>query len=170
MPYETVELRIVDDAGRPRPAGETGELWIRSPAVMEGYLEAHEETRAVLVDGWFRTGDLATVSAEGFVTIAGRQKELILRGGYSVVPAEVEAVLLTHPAVAEAAVVGVPHPDLGEEVGGSRGADCPLPRGPGGLQVPSAPDGGPRAPQERDRQDTQGPALALRSTRSHLFP
>ena len=115
-PVPGVELRIVDDAGRPRPAGEAGELWIRSPAVMEGYLEAHEETRAVLVDGWFRTGDLATVSAEGFVTIAGRQKELILRGGYSVVPAEVEAVLLTHPAVAEAAVVGVPHPDLGEEV------------------------------------------------------
>ena len=115
-PVPGVELRIVDDAGRPRPAGETGELWIRSPAVMEGYLEAHEETRAVLADGWFRTGDLATVSAEGFVTIAGRQKELILRGGYSVVPAEVEAVLLTHPAVAEAAVVGVPHPDLGEEV------------------------------------------------------
>jgi long-chain acyl-CoA synthetase len=115
-PVPGVELRIVDDAGRPRPAGETGELWIRSPAVMEGYLEAREETRAVLVDGWFRTGDLATVSAEGFVTIAGRQKELILRGGYSVVPAEVEAVLLTHPAVAEAAVVGVPHPDLGEEV------------------------------------------------------
>ena len=115
-PVPGVELRIVDDAGRPRPAGETGELWIRSPAVMEGYLEAQEETRAVLADGWFRTGDLATVSAEGFVTIAGRQKELILRGGYSVVPAEVEAVLLAHPAVAEAAVVGVPHPDLGEEV------------------------------------------------------
>jgi long-chain acyl-CoA synthetase len=115
-PVPGVELRIVDEAGRPRPAGETGELWIRSPAVMEGYLEAHEDTRAVLADGWFRTGDLATVSAEGFVTIAGRRKELILRGGYSVVPAEVEAVLLTHPAVAEAAVVGVPHPDLGEEV------------------------------------------------------
>jgi long-chain acyl-CoA synthetase len=115
-PVPGVELRIVDEAGRPRPAGETGELWIRSPAVMEGYLEAHEETRAVLADGWFRTGDLATLSADGFVTIAGRKKELILRGGYSVVPGEVEAVLLTHLAVAEAAVVGVPHPDLGEEV------------------------------------------------------
>ena len=111
-----VALRIVNDAGRPQPAGETGELWIRSPAVMEGYLEAQEETRAVLADGWFRTGDLATISSDGFVAIAGRKKELILRGGYSVVPAEVEAVLLTHPAVAEAAVVGEPHPDLGEEV------------------------------------------------------
>jgi long-chain acyl-CoA synthetase len=115
-PVPGVELRIVDDAGRPRRAGETGELWIRSPAVMEGYLEAQEETRAVLADGWFRTGDLATISSDGFVAIAGRKKELILRGGYSVVPAEVEAVLLTHPAVAEAAVVGEPHPDLGEEV------------------------------------------------------
>jgi long-chain acyl-CoA synthetase len=115
-PVPGVELRIVNDAGRPQPAGETGELWIRSPAVMEGYLEAQEETRAVLADGWFRTGDLATISSEGFVAIAGRKKELILRGGYSVVPAEVEAVLLTHPAVAEAAVVGEPHPDLGEEV------------------------------------------------------
>jgi long-chain acyl-CoA synthetase len=115
-PVPGVELRIVDDAGRPRPAGDTGELWIRSPAVMEGYLEAPEDTRAVLADGWFRTGDLASVSADGFVTIAGRKKELILRGGYSVVPAEVEAVLLTHPAVAEAAVVGVPHPDLDEDV------------------------------------------------------
>ena len=115
-PVPGVELRIVNDAGRPQPAGETGELWIRSPAVMEGYLEAQEETRAVLADGWFRTGDLATISSDGFVAIAGRKKELILRGGYSVVPAEVEAVLLTHPAVAEAAVVGVPHPDLGEEV------------------------------------------------------
>jgi len=115
-PVPGVELRIVDDAGRPQPPGETGELWIRSPAVMEGYLEAQEETRAVLADGWFRTGDLASISSDGFVAIAGRKKELILRGGYSVVPAEVEAVLLAHPAVAEAAVVGEPHPDLGEEV------------------------------------------------------
>jgi long-chain acyl-CoA synthetase len=115
-PVPGVELRIVDDAGRPQPAGSTGELWIRSPAVMDGYLEAREETRAVLADGWFRTGDLATVSAEGFVTIAGRKKELILRGGYSVVPGEVEAALLAHPDVAEAAVIGMPHPDLGEDV------------------------------------------------------
>jgi long-chain acyl-CoA synthetase len=111
-----VELRVVDDAGRVLDAGATGELWIRTPAAMDGYLENPEETRAVLADGWFRTGDLAAISPEGFVTIAGRKKELILRGGYSVVPAEVEAVLLAHPDVAEAAVVGVPHDDLGEEV------------------------------------------------------
>jgi long-chain acyl-CoA synthetase len=100
-----VELRVVDD-----------ELWIRTPAAMDGYLRAPEETAAVLADGWFRTGDLATISAEGYVTIVGRKRELILRGGYSVVPGEVEAALLGHPAVAEAAVVGVAHAELGEEV------------------------------------------------------
>ncbi len=101
-----VELRLVEE-----------ELWIRSPAAMDGYLRAPEETAAVLGDGgWFRTGDLATISADGYVSIVGRKKELILRGGYSVVPGEVEAALLGHPAVGEAAVVGLAHPELGEEV------------------------------------------------------
>jgi long-chain acyl-CoA synthetase len=101
-----VELRVVED-----------ELWIRSPAAMDGYLHAPEETAAVLAgDGWFRTGDLATISDDGFVSIVGRKRELILRGGYSVVPGEVEQALLGHPAVAEAAVIGVAHPELGEEV------------------------------------------------------
>src|SRR5205823_13995667 len=103
--------------GRALPAGEVGELWIRSPAVMEGYANDPEETRGVLAsDGWFRTGDLATMSPDGLVRIVGRKRERILRGGHSVFPQEVEAVLLTHPGVAEAAVVGVPHPTLGEEV------------------------------------------------------
>jgi len=83
---------------------------------MERYVNAPAETREVLVDGWFRTGDLATVSPDGLVTIVGRKRERILRGGYSVFPAEVEAVLLTHPAVAEAAVVGMRHAELGEDV------------------------------------------------------
>ena len=83
---------------------------------MDAYINAPDETREVLVDGWFRTGDLATVSADGLVTIVGRKRERILRGGYSVFPAEVEAILLTHPAVAEAAVLGMPHPELGEDV------------------------------------------------------
>ena len=100
-----VEVRVVDD-----------ELWIKTPAAMDGYLRAPEETAAVLADGWFRTGDLATISPEGFVSIVGRKRDLILRGGYSVVPGEVEAALLGHPAVAEAAVVGVAHAELGEEV------------------------------------------------------
>ncbi|HKA61399.1 MAG TPA: AMP-binding protein [Methylomirabilota bacterium] len=100
-----VELRVVED-----------ELWIRTPAAMDGYLRAPEETAAVLADGWFKTGDLATISPDGYVSIVGRKRELILRGGYSVVPGEVEATLLGHPAVAEAAVIGVAHAELGEEV------------------------------------------------------
>jgi len=100
-----VELRLVE-----------GELWIRSPAAMDGYLRAPEETAAVLDGGWFKTGDLATISPDGYVSIVGRKRELILRGGYSVVPGEVEAALLGHPAVAEAAVIGVAHAELGEEV------------------------------------------------------
>ncbi|PYM96895.1 MAG: long-chain-fatty-acid--CoA ligase [Candidatus Rokuibacteriota bacterium] len=111
-----VEIRIVDDDGRSLSDGETGELLIKSPSAMECYVNAPDETREVLADGWFRTGDLATVSADGLVTIVGRKRERILRGGYSVFPPEVEAALLTHPAVAEAAVVGTPHPELGEDV------------------------------------------------------
>ncbi|MBI2162172.1 MAG: AMP-binding protein [Candidatus Rokubacteria bacterium] len=112
-----VEVRVVDDSGRPLPNGEVGELWIKSPAAMQGYVNSPEESREVLTeDGWFRTGDLALVSDDGLVEIVGRKRERILRGGYSVFPAEVEALLLTHPAVAEAAVVGLPHPELGEEV------------------------------------------------------
>ena len=115
-PVPGVEIQVVDEAGQPVGDGEVGELWINTPAAMEGYLHAPEETRAVLEGGWFKTGDLGTVSPDGFVRIAGRKRELILRGGYSVVPGEVEAVLLTHPAVAEAAAVGLPHAELGEEV------------------------------------------------------
>jgi long-chain acyl-CoA synthetase len=115
-PVPGVEVRVVDDEGHACGAREVGELWIRSPAAMDRYLRSEEETRAVMRDGWFRTGDLAQVSPAGFVTIVGRKKELILRGGYSVVPGEVEATLLDHAAVAEAAVVGIPDAALGEEV------------------------------------------------------
>lgn len=115
-PVPGVEIRIVDDTGRGVPAGEPGELWIRSPSAMDAYVNAPDETRDVLVEGWFRTGDLATVDTDGLVTIVGRKRERILRGGYSVFPPEVEAALLTHPAVAEAAVLGMPHPELGEDV------------------------------------------------------
>jgi long-chain acyl-CoA synthetase len=115
-PVPGVEVRVVDDEGGATPAGEVGELLIRTPAAMDGYLGSPDETRAVLRDGWFHTGDLARLTADGYVAIAGRKRERILRGGYSVFPAEVEAVLLAHPAVAEAAVVAMPHAELGEEV------------------------------------------------------
>jgi long-chain acyl-CoA synthetase len=109
-----VEIRMVVDEGTTRDG--IGELWIKSPAMMDGYLYAPDETNEVISDGWFKTGDLVTVSPEGYVEIVGRKRERILRGGYSVFPQEVEAVLLSHPAVAEAAVVGVPDVDLGQEV------------------------------------------------------
>lgn len=115
-PVPGVEIRIVDDEGQEVARGEAGELLIRSDAAMDGYLAQPEETRATLVDGWFRTGDLARVSPEGFVSIVGRKKDMILRGGYSISPPEIEAALLAHPSVAEAAVIGVPHPSLGEEI------------------------------------------------------
>lgn len=111
-----VQARIVSDTDSENPQVGSGELWIKTPAALDEYWNDPEETRAVLVDGWFRTGDVAKISYDGFVEIVGRVKERILRGGYSVFPQEVEAVLLQHPAVAEAAVVALPDPDLGEEV------------------------------------------------------
>jgi long-chain acyl-CoA synthetase len=116
-PVPGVEVRVVDDDGRPVATGEEGELLIHTPAVMDGYLGNEEDTNAVLADGWFRTGDIARLTSEGYVTIVGRKRERIKRGGYSVFPAEVEAVLVAHPAVAEAAVVGIPDEGLGEEIG-----------------------------------------------------
>jgi long-chain acyl-CoA synthetase len=109
-----VEIRLVAGEGASRDG--IGELWIKSPAMMEGYLDAPDETNEVISNGWFKTGDLATVSPQGYVEIVGRTRERILRGGYSVFPQEVEAVLLSHPAVAEAAVIGIPDVDLGEQV------------------------------------------------------
>lgn len=113
-PVPGVEIRLAANEGSIKDG--VGELWIKSPAMMNGYLDAPQETKEVVAEGWFKTGDLATVSSEGYVEIVGRVRERILRGGYSVFPQEVEAVLLSHPAVAEAAVVAVADADLGEEV------------------------------------------------------
>ena len=115
-PVPGVEIRLIDEGGHPLASGTVGELLIRTPCAMEGYLGAPDATRDVLDGGWFRTGDLAIESPDGYVTIVGRKRERILRAGYSVFPAEVERVLATHDAVVEAAVVGVPHLELGEEV------------------------------------------------------
>jgi long-chain acyl-CoA synthetase len=112
-PVPDVGIRLDTDAAS---RDGVGELWIKSPAMMQGYLDAPDETNQVIADGWFKTGDLATVSPDGYVEIVGRKRERILRGGYSVFPQEIEAVLVSHPAVAEAAVVAVPDADLGEEV------------------------------------------------------
>jgi long-chain acyl-CoA synthetase len=116
-PVEGVQLRLVDDAGQTVPDGEIGEIAIRGHNVMKGYWGKPEATAEAITDGWFRTGDLAKVDSDGYYYIVDRKKDLIIRGGYNVYPREIEEVLHEHPAVAEVAVIGIPHPDLGEEVG-----------------------------------------------------
>jgi long-chain acyl-CoA synthetase len=111
-----VEMRLVDDAGGDVPTGEVGEIAIRGENVMKGYWGKPEETATAIPDGWFRTGDLARQDEDGYFAIVDRKKEMIIRGGYNVYPREIEEALYEHPAVAEAACVGVPHPELGEEV------------------------------------------------------
>ncbi|HEY1975572.1 MAG TPA: long-chain fatty acid--CoA ligase [Candidatus Baltobacteraceae bacterium] len=96
--------------------GELGEIVIRGHNVFKGYLNNPEATAAAIVDGWFRTGDLGTRDADGFITIVDRKKDLIIRGGFNVYPREIEEVLMRHPAIAQVAVIGVPHETHGEEV------------------------------------------------------
>jgi long-chain acyl-CoA synthetase len=115
-PIRGVQMRIVDDNGAEVPHGQTGEIVIRGHNVMKGYWRRPEETSAAIRDGWFRTGDIGRVDQDGYVYIVDRKKDLIIRGGYNVYPREIEEVLYEHPAVAEAAVVAIPHPELGQEV------------------------------------------------------
>ncbi len=117
VPIGGTEIRLVDDSGKDVPDGEAGELVMRGPFVMSGYWDREDATREVMRDGWFHTGDIATVDEDGYYFIVDRKKDLIIRGGYNVYPREIEEVLYAHPAVREAAVVGVPHESLGEEVG-----------------------------------------------------
>ncbi len=115
-PIAGVEMRLVDDDGKDVAAGEVGEIAIRGENVMKGYWQRPEETAKSIPDGWFRTGDLARQDDDGYFFIVDRKKEMIIRGGYNVYPREIEEALYEHPAVAEAACVGVAHPELGEEV------------------------------------------------------
>jgi len=117
QPVEGVEMRVVDEAGREVGTDEVGEIVIRGHNVMKGYWQRPEATaEAVTAEGWFRTGDLARRDDEGYFFIVDRKKDMIIRGGYNVYPREVEEVLYQHPAVREAAVLGIPHQELGEEV------------------------------------------------------
>ena len=117
-PIRGVEMRVVDASGAEVPQGEVGEIAIRGHNIMKGYLNRPEATaEAVSDDGWFRTGDIGRVDEDGYYYIVDRKKDLIIRGGYNIYPREIEEVLYEHPEVAEAAVVGIPHPELGEEVG-----------------------------------------------------
>jgi long-chain acyl-CoA synthetase len=116
-PIRDVQMRVVDREDNEVPQGEVGEIVIRGPNVMKGYWGRPEATAEAIRDGWFHTGDLARVDSGGYFYIVDRKKDLIIRGGYNVYPREIEEVLYEHPAVAEAAVIGLPHPALGEEVG-----------------------------------------------------
>jgi long-chain acyl-CoA synthetase len=122
-PIEGVQMRLIDDDWNTVPEGEIGEIAIRGHNVMKGYWNKPEATAEVMKGagevggGWFRTGDMARVDEDGYYFIVDRKKDLIIRGGYNVYPREIEEVLHEHPAVAEVAVIGIPHPDLGEEVG-----------------------------------------------------
>lgn len=112
-----VEISIRDpDTDAALPADEVGEICARGPNIMLGYHNLPEETAAALRGGWLHTGDLGSVDEDGFVYVVDRVKDLIIRGGFNIYPHDVEEVLFAHTAVAEAAVVGVPHPELGEEV------------------------------------------------------
>jgi acyl-CoA synthetase (AMP-forming)/AMP-acid ligase II len=111
-----VEIAVLDDEWRPVPAGERGEVSVRGPSVVDGYLDNPEANESSFRDGWFRTGDVGTLTADGYLTLVGRIKELINRGGEKISPYEVEAVLLEHPAVSEAAVYPMPDEKYGEQV------------------------------------------------------
>jgi fatty-acyl-CoA synthase len=110
------EVKIVDREGRTRPLGKAGELVTRGYLVMKGYWGEPAATAGAIRDGWMHSGDLATLDADGYCRIVGRIKDMLIRGGENVYPAEVEELLLTHPAIAQAQVFGLPDARLGEEV------------------------------------------------------
>ena len=117
LPVWGVQVRIIRDDGSAAGDGEPGEIAIRGHNVMKGYFGRPEATaQAIDRDGWFRTGDIGTRDADGYLYVVDRKKDMIIRGGFNVYPRELEEVLLTHPAVSLAAVTGVPHPSHGEEV------------------------------------------------------
>ncbi len=114
LPVPGVELTIQDDAGQVLTAGQDGEICVRSPGVMTGYW--HSDDTSALASGWLHTGDIGRVDDDGYLYVVDRKKDLILRGGFNVFPRDIEDVLLAHPAVAQAGVVGRPDARLGEEV------------------------------------------------------
>jgi acyl-CoA synthetase (AMP-forming)/AMP-acid ligase II len=115
-PVAAADLKIMSVEGdRELPLGEVGELWARGPMVVKGYWNKPEATAETFVDGWVRTGDLARIDEEGFLYVVDRAKDIIIRGGENIYSSEVEDVLYAHPAVTDAALVGMPHRTLGEE-------------------------------------------------------
>jgi long-chain acyl-CoA synthetase len=117
VPVAVVDVKVVDADGAALSTGEIGELWIKGPNVVKGYWNKPEATAAAITEGWLHSGDVARLDDEGFVYIVDRAKDMIIRGGENVYCVEVEAALYEHPAVSDAAVIGIPHKVLGEEVG-----------------------------------------------------
>jgi long-chain acyl-CoA synthetase len=109
-------MKVVDDHGTEVAQGEVGEIVIKGHNVMKGYWNRDDATAETIRDGWLHTGDMGKVDEDGYFFIVDRKKDMIIRGGYNVYPREIEEVLYEHPAVREAAVLGVPHDDYGEEV------------------------------------------------------
>lgn len=116
QPIAGVEVAIFDDSGQPLPAGEDGEIVVRGHNVMKGYYKRPEATAEAIRDGWFHTGDIGHRDQHGNFYIVDRIKDMVIRGGFNVYPRELEEVLMGHPAIALAAVIGVPHPVHGEEI------------------------------------------------------
>ncbi|HEX7444159.1 MAG TPA: AMP-binding protein, partial [Acidimicrobiales bacterium] len=115
-PVPVVDIRIADVTGAPVSAGETGEVLIRGPIIMPGYWGKPDATAATVIDGWLHTGDIGRVDDEGYLFITDRAKDMIIRGGENIYCVEIEQRLVEHPAIADAAVIGIAHPELGEEV------------------------------------------------------
>jgi len=117
-PMPPLQVKIASESGEDLPAGEIGEVLINLPGRAREYYKDEEATARTWAGGWLHSGDLGRMDEDGFLYIVGRKKEMIIRGGNNIYPTDVEAVLLEHPAVQEAAVVGVPHEVLGEDVAG----------------------------------------------------
>lgn len=116
IPVPSTDIKIVDDDGNEVPMGEAGEVWVKGPQVMVGYLGRPEATAESIIDGWFATGDMGTVDEQGFFRIVDRKKDMILVSGFNVYPNEIEDVVASHPKVLEVAAIGVPHEASGEVV------------------------------------------------------
>jgi acyl-CoA synthetase (AMP-forming)/AMP-acid ligase II len=114
-PMEDVEVKIVDEHGKEVPRGEVGEIVARGPRVMSGYWKDPEKTAKAIRDGWLHTGDMGYMDEEGYIYLAGRGDDMIIRGGENISPEEVENVLYSHPKVEEAAVIGIPDPEWGQQ-------------------------------------------------------
>jgi oxalate---CoA ligase len=111
-----IEIAVMDDHGNLMPSGDRGEVVIRGQSIIDGYVNNPEANAKSFTDGWFRTGDQGVIDAGGYLSLIGRLKEMINRGGEKIAPREIDDVLLQHPAVAEAVAFGAPHQSLGEEV------------------------------------------------------